>query len=75
MLNSLHKQATTTPRIRAEIQASTEPAWIVGERYGISEQTVWTEPRARHRFKRRGAGASATASWIAATRRTGCRPR
>ncbi len=41
MLNSLHKQATTTPRIRAEIQASTEPAWIVGQRFGISEQTVW----------------------------------
>jgi transposase InsO family protein len=41
MLISLHKQATTTPKIRAEIQASTEAAWIVGERYGISEQTVW----------------------------------
>ena len=41
MLISLHKQATTTPKIRAAIQASTEPAWIVAERYGISEQTVW----------------------------------
>ena len=41
MLISLHKQATTTPKIRAEIQASGEPAWIVAERYGISEQTVW----------------------------------
>ena len=41
MLISLHKQATTTPKVRAEIQASTEAAWIVGERYGISEQTVW----------------------------------
>ena len=29
------------PKIRSEIQASTEAAWIVGERYGISEQTVW----------------------------------
>ena len=38
---SLHKQATTTPKIRAAIQASTEPAWQVAERYGISEQTVW----------------------------------
>ena len=74
MLISLHKQATTTPKVRAEIQASTEPAWIVGERYGISEQTVWTEPRARHRFERRGEGASATACWIAATHRTGFRP-
>ena len=41
MLISLHKQATTTPKIRAAIQASTEPAWQVAERYGISEQTVW----------------------------------
>ena len=41
MLISLHKQATTTPKIRAAIQASTEPAWAVAERYGISEQTVW----------------------------------
>ena len=41
MLISLHKQATTTPKIRAAIQASTEPARVVAERYGISEQTVW----------------------------------
>ena len=41
MLISLHKQATTTPKIRAAIQASTEPAWKVAECYGISEQTVW----------------------------------
>ncbi len=41
MLISLHKQATTAPKIRAAIQTSTEPAWKVAERYGISEQTVW----------------------------------
>ena len=41
MLISQHKQATTTPKIRAAIQASKEPAWMVAERYGISEQTVW----------------------------------
>jgi hypothetical protein len=41
MLSQLHKQATTTPKIRTAIQASDEPAWIVAERYGISEQTVW----------------------------------
>ena len=41
MLISLHKQAATTPKIRAAIQASTEPAWRVAERYGISMQTVW----------------------------------
>jgi len=41
VLISLHKQATTTPKIRAAIQASTEPAWVLADRYGISEQTVW----------------------------------
>jgi transposase-like protein len=41
MLVSLHKQATTTPKIRAAIQARSEPAWMVAERYGISKQTVW----------------------------------
>ena len=41
MLISLHKQANTTPKIRAAIQASTDPAWMVAERYGISEQPVW----------------------------------
>lgn len=40
MLISLHKQAATTPQIRAAIQASTGPAWMVAERYGISMQTV-----------------------------------
>ena len=38
---SLHKQATTTPKTRAAIQASDEPAWVLADRYGISEQTVW----------------------------------
>jgi hypothetical protein len=32
MLISLHKQATTTPTVRAAIQASDEPAWKVAER-------------------------------------------
>jgi transposase-like protein len=41
MLISLHRQATTTQKIRAAIQASTEPAWMVAKRYGISELTVW----------------------------------
>jgi transposase InsO family protein len=40
MLVRLHSQATTTPKIRAEIQASKDPAWMVSERSGISEQTV-----------------------------------
>jgi hypothetical protein len=41
MLISWHKEATTTPMIRAVIQASTKPARMVAERSGISEQTVW----------------------------------
>lgn len=41
MLIHLHSQATTTPKIRAEIQASEEPAWVLAERFGITEQTVW----------------------------------
>ena len=72
MLISLHKQATTTPKVRAAIQASPEPAWMVAERYGISEQTVWSEPRARHRSEGRGERESATASMTGATRRIGC---
>jgi hypothetical protein len=38
-------------------------------------QTIYTKPRARHRFERRGEGASATVSRLAAIRRTGCRMR
>lgn len=41
MLIHLHKQATTTPKVRAAIQASAEPALVLAERYGISEQTVY----------------------------------
>ena len=41
MFVRLHSQATTTPKIRAAIQASNEPAWILAERHGTTEQTVW----------------------------------
>ena len=41
MLIHLHSQATTTPKVRAEIQASDEPAWVLAERHAITEQTVW----------------------------------
>lgn len=37
----LHKEATTTPKVRALIQASDEPAWVLAERFGTTEQTVW----------------------------------
>ena len=74
MLIPLHSQATTTPKVRAAIQASDEVGTVLAERFGVTPQTIYTERRARHRFERRGEGASATASRIAATRRTGCRP-
>ena len=41
MLIHLHKQATTTPRVRAAIQASSQPAHVLAERYGITTQTVY----------------------------------
>mgnify|MGYP002176199963 CR=1 FL=1 len=41
MLVRLHSQATTTPKIRAAIQASNDPARVLAERHGTTEQTVW----------------------------------
>ena len=41
MLIALHKNARTTPAVRAEIAASTETAPVLAQRYGISEQTVY----------------------------------
>jgi len=46
MLIHLHSQATTTPKVRAAIQASDEPASVLAERYGTTEQTVY---KWRHR--------------------------
>jgi len=46
MLIHLHKQATTTPKVRAAIQASAEPASVLAERFGTTEQTVY---KWRHR--------------------------
>jgi hypothetical protein len=37
MLIHLHKQATTTPKVRAAIQASVEPAAALAERFGTTE--------------------------------------
>ncbi len=41
MLIALHKNARTTPAVRAEIAASAEPASALAQRYGITEQTVY----------------------------------
>ncbi len=46
MLIHLHSQATTTPKVRLAIQASDEPASVLAERYGTTEQTVY---KWRHR--------------------------
>ena len=41
MLINIHNRATTTPRVRAKIQASDERAWVLAERFGTTEQTIW----------------------------------
>ena len=41
MLVRLHSLATTTPKVRADIQASDEPDWVLAERHGTTEQTVY----------------------------------
>ncbi len=38
---SLHKNARTTPAVRAEIAASHEPARVLAARYSVTEQTVY----------------------------------
>ena len=38
---ALHKNARTTPAVRAEIAASSETAAVLAQRYGITEQTVY----------------------------------
>ena len=40
MLIQLHSQAITTPKIRADIQVSDEPALVMEERFGSTEPTV-----------------------------------
>ncbi|WP_428003790.1 IS481 family transposase [Acidovorax sp.] len=37
----MHKNARTTPAVRAEIAASNETASVLAQRYGITEQTVY----------------------------------
>jgi hypothetical protein len=46
MLIHLHTQATTTPKVRAAIRASREPASVLAERFGTTEQTIY---KWRHR--------------------------
>ena len=41
MLISLHKQATTTPKVRASIQTSDEAGTVLAERHGVTPQTIY----------------------------------
>ncbi len=41
MLISLHKNARTTPAVRAEIAVSSETASVFAQRFGITEQTIY----------------------------------
>ncbi|ABM58193.1 DDE-type integrase/transposase/recombinase [Verminephrobacter eiseniae] len=41
MSMALHKNARTTPAVRAEIAASSQTASVLAQRYGITEQTVY----------------------------------
>ena len=41
MMIALHKNARTTPAIRAEIAASSDTAATFAKRYGVSEGTVY----------------------------------
>jgi hypothetical protein len=38
---SLHKNATTTPAIRAKIAGSAEPAAVLAARYGVTLSTIY----------------------------------
>ena len=41
MLIHLHKQATTTPKVRAAIQASDDAGTVLAERFGVTPQTIY----------------------------------
>ena len=41
MLIHLHSQEIITRKIRAKIQASDEPVWVLAKRCGTTEQTIW----------------------------------
>ena len=41
MLFQLHKQATTTPKVRAAIQESGELGTVLADRFGVTPQTIY----------------------------------
>ena len=48
MLIALHKQARTTPHVRAQIAASDEPVAVLARRYGVTEPTIYKWKRRAH---------------------------
>ena len=42
MLIALHKQARTTPHLRALIAASDEPVAVLARRFGVTGPTIYT---------------------------------
>lgn len=50
MMIALHKQARTTPAVRAEIAASREPVAVLARRYNVSEMTIrkWRKRKQFH---------------------------
>lgn len=53
MLIHLHKQATTTPKVRAAIQASDEVGTVLAARFGVTPQTIYKWRRQRGSLRRR----------------------
>jgi transposase InsO family protein len=60
MLIALHKQARTTPAVRAEIAASSEPVAVLARRFNVTEMTirkwksresVYDRPHTAHRLQ------------------------
>ena len=41
MLIHLHKQSTTTPKVRAAIRASADAGTVLAERCGVTPQTIY----------------------------------
>ena len=41
MLIALHKRARTTPAIRAELAASTEPVAVLAGRFNVTPPTIY----------------------------------
>jgi transposase InsO family protein len=41
MLIHLHKQATTTPKVRAAIQSSDDAGTVLADRFGVTPQTIY----------------------------------